>query len=47
MDMKSIFTNLGLSIAAVILAAGIVVALDYSFRPATDANGNPVVERAR
>jgi hypothetical protein len=40
-----ILTSLGASIAAVILAAGIVVALDYIYRPVLDATGNAVVLR--
>ncbi len=42
---KDILAGLGASIAAVILAAGIVVAIDYVYRPVLDGNGHPVVLR--
>jgi hypothetical protein len=41
-NLKEVIANLGLSIAAVVLAAGIVVALDYIYRPVVDGNGNAV-----
>jgi hypothetical protein len=42
---QQIIASLGASIAAVILAAGIVVALDYIYRPVLDGAGNAVALR--